>query len=185
WLPFIVLLLGCHGQRSDQSVKGELHDKSNSSFYELLEQLPAVKIPLTFRSDREFGSPKINDDLRARLMASDEGFNPYGKVYQSDKFIAVIAIGAADIVMPVLVTFNKEGRIIDSFNLYQTAGGDIGYYSTNITRLTKDKEILMTDSAVTRKLNKEGTDEVPGSDSVTISQKKFRINANGGIEEMR
>jgi hypothetical protein len=148
-------------------------------------QLPAIKIPLTFRSDREFGSPKISDDLRARLMASDDGFNPYGKFYQTDKFIAVIAIGSSDIVIPVLVTFDKKGKIIDSFNLYQTAGADIGYYSTNITLLTKDKEILIKDSTLTRKLNEEGSNEIPGSDSVTISQKRFRINVDGRIEEVR
>ena len=91
----------------------------------------------------------------------------------------------ADIATPVLTTYDKMGKEIDSFFMYPTAGGDMGYYSTNVITLKENKELFLTDSVLTRKINKEGTDEIPGTDSLSVTKKTFRVNDKGEIEEIR
>ena len=186
-LIIILLLFSC-GRQADTSDQSTLNDKPDNELYSLLEKLPKLRTPLTFRSDKQFTSDSSltrNDELIEKIQMIDPAFNPYGKIYQTNGFIAVIAIGAADIVLPILVTYDKKGNIIDSFNMYPDAGGDMGYYSTNIVTLTETKEVFLTDSAVTRKINAEGTDEIPGTDSLSITRKRFRLNDNGKIEEIR
>jgi hypothetical protein len=46
-------------------------------------------------------------------------------------------------------------------------------------------ELFLTDSVLTRKINKEGTDEIPGTDSLSATTKKYRVNDRGKIEELR
>jgi hypothetical protein len=141
---------------------------------------------LTFRSNSQIGGDNlINEELVNRIHETDPSFNPYGRIYQTSDFFAVIGIGSADIATPVLATYDKNGKLIDSFFMYPTAGGDMGYYSTNIITLTENKELILTDSVLTRKINKEGTDEIPGTDSLSVTTKKFRVNDRGRIEELR
>jgi hypothetical protein len=186
-LIIIFLLFSC-GRQADRSDQSTLNDKPDNELYSLLEKLPNLRTPLTFRSDKQIisdGSLTRNDELIEKIRVIDPSFNPYGKIYQTNDFIAVIAIGAADIALPILVTFDKKGNIIDSFNMYPDAGADMGYYSTNMVTLTKSKEVFLTDSTVRRKINAEGTDEIPGTDSLSITRKHFRLNDKGKIEEIR
>ena len=167
----LLLLFSCGRHQNDKS--NLTTDKTNNDFYSLLEQLPNLKTPLTFRSNRQISRDNlINEELINRIHESDPSFNPYGRIYQTSDFIAVIGIGSADIATPVLATYDKNGKLIDSFFMYPTAGGDMGYYSTNIITLTENKELFLTDSVLTRKINKEGTDEIPGTDSLSATTKK-------------
>jgi hypothetical protein len=69
--------------------------------------------------------------------------------------------------------------------MYPSAGGDMGYYSTNIITLTENRELFLTDSTLTRKINKEGDNEIPGTDSLSVTIKKFRVTDEGEIKEIR
>lgn len=183
---FIILILLFSCSRSQTEKSDQAINKLNTDFYSLLEQLPKLKTPLTFRSDRQIKRDSLVDEkLVSKIQANYPSFNPYGKVYQTDEFIAVIGLGAADILTPVLAIYNKKGELIDSFSLYPTAGEDIGYHSINIVTLTANQEFYLSDSTVTRKIDKDGTKEIAGTDSVTLHKKRFQITVKGEIEEIR
>jgi hypothetical protein len=83
-----------------------------------------------------------------------------------------------------LVTFDKEGNQLDSHVVYETALGDMGHYSSNYVTINPNRVIDFTDSTTTRKINPEGTDEIPGTDSLTVTIKKYKITDKGKIERV-
>jgi hypothetical protein len=184
-LIILLLLFSC-GRQADKSDNAALTDNKDNDLYALLDQLPILKTPLTFNSDgRLVGGKEVSDELRSKISAIVPGSNVLGKIYQTKDFIAIIDVAPADIATPVLTTYDKRGKEIDSFFMYPSAGGDMGYYSTNIISLTDNRELFLTDSTLTRKINKEGDNEIPGTDSLSVTIKKFRVTDKGEIKEIR
>jgi hypothetical protein len=180
----IILLFGCEHRTKSVSDKESVQDSHAGKLYSLLMQLPELKVPLTFRSNKEIPGMEMSDSLIHQIQSIEPRLNPYGKIYETEKYIAIIAIGASDVLIPVLVTVDKNGVVIDSFSMYQAVGGDIGYYPTNIVTLTKNKELFFTDSILHRKTNSDGSEEIPGTDSVAVNRKTFRVDDSGHIIEV-
>jgi hypothetical protein len=184
-LIILLLLFGC-GQQTGKLDNTISVDQNESELYVLLDQLPTLKTPLTFNSDGQIaGGKDVSDELTSKISTIVPGLNVLGKIYQTKDFIAVIGVAPADIATPVLTTYDKGGKEIDSFFMYPTAGGDVGYYSTNIITLNDNRELFLTDSTLTRKINKEGDDKIPGTDSLSVTMKKFRVTDKGEIKEIR
>jgi hypothetical protein len=187
-LTLIFILFSCRPSQPDKLDNVALTDNRNIDLYELLDQLPTLKTPLTFKSNGEITRVNLvvrNDELTNKISEILPDFHALGKIYQTKDFIAVISIVHADIATPVLTTYDKKGKEIDSFFLYPTAGGDMGYYSTNVITLNDNRVIILTDSTLTRKINEEGSNEIPGTDSLSVTTKQFRLNDRGAIEEIR
>lgn len=181
----LLLLCGC-GQQTGKLDNTTSVDQNESELYALLDQLPVLKIPLTFSSDEQMvGGQGVTDDLTSKISAIVPDLNVLGKIYQTKDFIAIISVVPSDIATPVLTTYDKLGKEIDSFLMYPTAGGDMGYYSTNIITLTNNRELILTDSTLTRRINEEGDGEIPGTDSLSVTKKKFWITERGEIKEIR
>jgi hypothetical protein len=182
----ILLLLFSCGQQTSKLDNTTPVDQHESELYILLDKLPTFETPLTFNSDGQIvGGKDISDELTSKISAIVPGSNVLGKIYQTKDFIAIIGVAPADIATPVLTTYDKGGKEIDSFFMYPTAGGDMGYYSTNIITLTDNRELVLTDSTLTRKINKEGDNEIPGTDSLSVTMKKFWVTDKGEIKEIR
>ena len=97
------LLLGCN---SKQSSKEE-------SFVNLINQLPALETPLIFNSAEGINATNSKDsnvDLKEKINTLVPGFNAYGKIYESENYTAIIQIVPADIAIPILLTYNKQGK---------------------------------------------------------------------------
>jgi hypothetical protein len=187
-LIILILVFGCGPRQTETLDSATLTDNRNSDLYVLLNQLPVLKTPLTFNSNGQTTRVNlvvVNNDLTNRISEFLPDFHALGKIYQTDEFIAVISIVHADIATPVLTTYDKDGKEIDSFFFYPTAGGDMGYYSKNIITLNDNRVIVLTDSTLTRKINEEGSNEIPGTDSLSVTTKQFRLNDRGAIEETR
>jgi len=113
--PLIILLLisSC-GRQTGKLDNTTLTDNKDAGLYSLLDKLPKLKTPLTFNSGRQIIIDSLlggDNELIKKIRTIDPGFNPYAKIYQTDDFIAVITISAADILMPVLATFDKKGQL--------------------------------------------------------------------------
>jgi hypothetical protein len=187
-LTILIIAFGCGPRQTETLDSATLTDNRNSDLYVLLNQLPVLKTPLTFNSNGQTTRVNlvvVNNDLTNRISEFLPDFHALGKIYQTDEFIAVISIVHADIATPVLTTYDKDGKEIDSFFFYPTAGGDMGYYSKNIITLNDNRVIVLTDSTLTRKINEEGSNEIPGTDSLSVTTKQFRLNDRGAIEETR
>jgi hypothetical protein len=178
----IIVFLGCRqGDNKTTDSKNALTD--NESLIELLQGLPTIKTPLTFHSSEKIKWIEPKDDkLIKAILDKMPGFNAYGQLTKSKTIIATVGIVPADKATPVIYTFDLNGNKVDSIFTYHTAGESMGYYAKNIVCFTALDEFSITDSTLTLKLNKEGTNEIEGTDSLIVSTTKFKITDKGIIK---
>jgi hypothetical protein len=86
---------------------------------------------------------------------------------------------------PIILTYDKNGNKIDSYLVYSTAMGDMGRYTWNKETIFPDMTIDFTDSTITRKINADGTNEIQGTDSLTVTRKNYRISETGKFIEYK
>lgn len=186
----IMILMSCNSkQTSDHSVTpDQVAIPIDNEFKGLIDSLPVIRTPITFDSDNGIRYEPFaieNTDLLTRLQKRIPTFLGYGKVDDTKDYYLLIGISTSDLGSPVLMTFDKEGNKIDSFFMFETAGGDIGYYSKNIVTLKTTREFIFTDSTLTRELNETGDGEIEGTDSLIVKVNKYRITDTGGIEVIK
>lgn len=175
-MVILVLLLSCCGQSI----------KMNEDVAELREKIPQLEMPLEFNSDRmvklksfELPQNKLINELREK-----NGVSLLGKVFETEAYITILGYIPNDRGTPVLLTYDNRGKEISSHIIYESAGSDMGHYATNVVRVFADRQIFFTDSTTLRTLNEDGTDEIPGTDSVSVTHKKYRLTDHGTIERV-
>jgi hypothetical protein len=181
----IIICFGCRqGDKKPTDSKNDLTD--NKSLIQLLQKLPTIKTPVTFHSSKKIERTGEKDyKLIESIFSKIPGFNAYGKLVETDKIIAVIGIVPADKATPMLLTFDLNGNQLDSLFMYRSAGESMGLYSKNIVTIISQYEFSLTDSTLTRKLNEDETNEIEGTDSLTVTKEQFRITDKGVIEKVR
>jgi hypothetical protein len=141
---------------------------------------------MEFNSDRmvKLKSIELPDNGLIRKLKDKNYFKLVGKVFDTEDNITILGHIPDDIGTPILITYDNEGIELSSHAIYETAMGDMGRYTTNIVTVLPNRQILFTDSTTTRKINGEGTDEIPGTDSLSVTHKKYRLTDKGKIERV-
>lgn len=172
----LILLLSCCVQR----------EKLNKDIAELREKLPKLETPLKFNSDRmmKLRSIELPDNGLIKKLTDKSYFTLVGKVFETEDNITILGYIPDDIGTPILITYDNEGNELSSHAIYENAMGDIGHYTTNIVTILPNRLILFTDSTITRKINDQGTDEIPGTDSISVTHKKYRLTDKGLVESV-
>lgn len=125
---------------------------------------------------------ELPDNELVKKLNSRNYFTLVGKVFDTADNITILGYVTADITTPVLITYDNQGNELSSHALYENPIRDMGQNTTNIVKVLPDRQILFTDSTTTRKINDDGTDEIPGTDSVAVTHKKYRLTEEGIIE---
>lgn len=162
-------------------------DKPKESVTSVKETGSGITQSITFNSDNDINLvlPEVGDSTVVKMIQQQlPHLNLIGQLFETERIYVMLGFIANDTGSPLIVTTDKTGKKLDSYLAYETAGGDMGYYSTNIVTINPDKTILFLDSTLTRQINETGTDEIPGTDSVFVKEKKYRITENGKIESM-
>lgn len=186
-LIILLLLFSC-GQQADKLDSATMTDNKDSDLYALLDQLPLLKTPLTFSSNNQTIKLSLGvkrNELTSKISRIITDFNVLGKVYQTEEFIAIVSVIREDNSTPVLTTYDKTGKEIDSFFMYPPSDRGEDYYSTNVITLNENKEISSIDSVLTRQKNKKRIGKISSADSLNVTKKIFRINDKGEIEKIR
>jgi hypothetical protein len=172
----LILLLSCCGPQQ----------KVNKDITELREKLPKLETPLEFNSDKmmKWKSIQLPDNELISKLKEKNTFTLLGKVFETKDNITILGYIPDDIGTPMLITFDNEGNELSTHLIYENAMGDMGRYTTNIVYIQPDRQILFTDSTTTRKINDEGTDEMPDTDSVSVIHKKYKLTDKGTIERV-
>lgn len=171
----LFILLGCNGQRLEHK----------SELIKLIDQLPTIKTPVTFHSDKSPIGLKINQELLDSLRSKIPGYGILGKLFETGDFVAIVGIVPNDTGSPQVLIFDRAGKEIDSYLVYETAGGDMGFTSKNVVTIYPNREIVFIDSTWTMKLNEDGTDVIQGTDSFTVATERYRITDKGKFEKLR
>ncbi len=187
-LIILLLLFSCGQQQADRFDSAAMSDDRDSDLYALLDQLPLLKTPLTFSSNNQTIKLSLGvkrNELTSKISRIITDFNVLGKVYQTEDFIAIMSVIREDNSTPVLTTYDKTGKEIDSFFMYPPSDGNKDYYSTNVITLNENREISSIDSVLTIQKNKKRMGKLLSADSLNVTKKIFRINDKGEIEKIR
>jgi hypothetical protein len=170
----LLFLISCSGQR-DEKINKDVAELRNLSTFETLVE---------FNSDRnyKFKSIELDSNRLIKELKTKYYFTLLGKLFETKDNITIIGYIADDYGSPILITFDNNGKQISAHVIYENPMGDMGQYTTNIIKILPDRQILFTDSTTTRKINKKGTDEIPGTDSLSVKHKKYRLTDKGTIE---
>jgi hypothetical protein len=156
--------------------------KDKNHFQAFVDQLKPVTTPLIFNSRAEYGfnSQQLTDSIFLKqIQKKHDGFILFGLLFKSNEFIAILGNLPTDIGSPFIITYDKNGEEVDSHLVYENVIGDMGIYIDNYVTIFPDFRIEYIDSTITRKINSEGSDEIPGTDSLTVKLKKYKINQSG------
>jgi hypothetical protein len=159
--------------------------KDNKEFNSFISSLKQIKTPLIFNSNKSYELPIYypkENKFFLKLQEELAGFGVFGKLFETDSFIAILGNIATDTGTPVIITYNKKGVKIGAFNIYKTVMGDMGRYTWNYGLIQPDMKIVFIDSTLTRKINADGTNEIPGTDSLSVINKYFQINDDGTFQ---
>lgn len=159
------------------------------TFEKYVSQLESLKTPITLKTIQYPEKKVVVDNYDTALFEQyklRQAESVYGKVYYDQTGAGIIYTVPADVAAPVLVTYNKEGKKIDSLSLFQNASG-FGLESEVYERVIylPSKTIKIIDSAVRWKLNKSGDDRIEGSESFTIDSSKYIIDNGGKIRKQK
>ena len=113
------------------------------------------------------------------------GCNVLGRLFENENFIAILVVVPADVETPKIITLDKNGNRIDSYLVFKNVQGDMGFYSWNFGKIFPDMKIQYIDSTLTRKINPEGTNEIPGTDSLSIKRSIYEITIDGKFAEIK
>lgn len=166
----------------------ECSNKENKEFRNFLKQLPKIETPIIFNYNEEYNLKLlflINDLFFNKIQNELSGFGVYGKLFETENFIAILGNIPTDTGAPIILTYDKNGNKIDSYLVYSTAMGDMGRYTWNKETIFPDMTIDFTDSTITRKINADGTNEIQGTDSLTVTRKNYRISETGKFIEYK
>ena len=171
----LILFINCTGQIQDK----------NSDFIELRDKLPIIVTPIVFNSNGDIRIKAVDlpNNKILKELKNKNSFSTFGKLFETKDFIAIIGYIPSDSGTPLLITIDNDGNELDSFVIYQTVGYDMGYYCSNFVTINADKSITLIDSLVTRKINEDGSDEIPETDSLTVTKSKFYLTDKGKIKK--
>ena len=165
---------------------GEQKTVENKGFIELRDKLPIISTPITFNSDDDINLKSIElvDNELLKGLKQRNYFSAFGKIFETENFITIIGYIPSDSGTPILVTIDKDGIEVSSHAIYETVMGDMGRYTSNFVTIDSKRIIHFTDSTLTRQINEEGDDEIPGTDALTVTIRKYRITDVGKIENI-
>ncbi|HCS20805.1 MAG TPA: hypothetical protein DIW47_09640 [Bacteroidetes bacterium] len=181
-MKFLLLILTFTFGVGCKEPKAKSVPDSNSAF----DKLVSIETPLTFNSNRanHYQTVEFQDTVLLKKLSPDYPLFLYGKIPFHSNFTTLIGYRADDQATPILFTFDKQGKLIHSHLLYETVVGDMGIYTSNHVIIDSERNIHFTDSTITRKLNEDESDEIPGTDSLSVINKKYRISDEGIIKRV-
>jgi hypothetical protein len=156
--------------------------KSTNDFATYLGSLDSLETPVKFDTKTELKSKSERYDTALFKKYKHAWASvPYGKIFENDSIVVLVDVGVGDILVPLITTFTQQGDKLDSINPYDKAGADMGYLSYEFVTINSNKEIIVTDSTKTWKLNKDETDVIQGTERLTLDTVIYRINNQGKI----
>jgi hypothetical protein len=124
--------------------------------------------------------PLINQD--SLISSSEDGSLEYCTFKTNGDYYAVIRLGLADCALPYLITYDKNGKVIDNKSLgIGSCGSGPGFACEEFTIIKNDFTIYSSDTISTFEIDSLG-DEIKGTREYYIIYKKGRLLKSGKIE---
>jgi len=175
-LVFYILLQGCNN--SAQNNENVISKSNIITAY--AAAINSLQLPL---KDTCYDTLAIR---RLSLPDSLSKFKKYGeivgKIDENRNYVAVLYAIPADIQLPVLQTFNKDGKEISSLKLFigNCCGENEDCSGLSSFQITKDLHIILKDSMQTFERNKNNSDKKRNIETHKKVE-EFKIDSTGNI----
>ncbi|HWY98604.1 MAG TPA: hypothetical protein VNY36_05940 [Bacteroidia bacterium] len=158
---------------------------SNSDFNAFLKKFKHHEIPLAIKGCK-INMSHIADTFK--ISASDslymplEGFIPYCTFKTNGNYVAIIYLGEADCLLPVIRTYNKTGKMIDEKGIaIGGCGVGPGFTCEEYMTLRKDYTLYTSDTISVSEIDSLGN-EIKGTETKYVVYKEGRLLSSGKIE---
>jgi hypothetical protein len=156
----------------------------NEDVVQLREQLPFIETPIKFNADIKvkYKTVELNDNVLIKKLNDRSVFSLLGKVFESENSITILGYIFDTIGTPILITFDNDGNEVSSYAIFETAKSELGYHTYNFVTILPNRQILFTDSTVTRYIDVDGVEDIERMDSILVTYKKYLVSETGLIE---
>jgi hypothetical protein len=165
---------GCHTATNDSANKKESAIDAYSS------SIKSIKLPFVDTCYDTVAVQQVNPP--DSLFQFIEHGQLIGKVYETNKYVAILYTLPADIQLPVLEVFNKEGKEIASLTLLMgdCCGEDEACAGVSTVCITKELHIILKDSTQTFERDKKNADKKYHV-QIEKKQREYVIDSTGRI----
>ena len=164
---------------SCENSKNEISQTDNL-IPEFLIKYKSTSLPVKIKGCSENGLPLINPDSLEADM--ENGTMPYCKFKTNGDFYAVIRLGLAECSLPSLITYDKNGHIIDEKEIsIGYCGSGPGFHCEEFSIINKDFSIYTSDTISEANIDSLGN-EIESTIRKYIIYKKGRLLESGKIE---
>ena len=154
---------------------------TNEEFKDFLSNLSFIEIPYETSCDSNYKQDyEMSEELIEKF--SERKFQyPYKRVYTPENFEIVIFLSPADVIIPIVRTFDLNGNPIASEQMFHGyCGGEPGYYHTEHIQIVSPDLITHIDSTWTHEVD-EDYNEIKGTEKFKLEVYDFIINKDGTI----
>ena len=182
-VPIALSMMGCSGKKNaDNSSNTNVVAEPFVSVYDTLDQLP-IPITLTGGSWNELYMKHLERfGPKPGYRAID---HPYAKLAENDTYKAFIFIMNDESGAPVIMTFDRKGRMVDSISLLgESVINDPANWVVELATINEDLTIHLLDSISTYDLDADEV-RIEGSGKLTVNDELYKILDSGKIEKIR
>ncbi|TAJ13857.1 hypothetical protein DMA11_07565 [Marinilabiliaceae bacterium JC017] len=162
----------------NNSVKKEI---ANKDFEKFLNQLDFLEIPNETSCFNSYKSDNaINQELSLKFSENNMEY-PYKRIGSSKEYECVMFLVPADVLVPIIRTYDLNGKIIATEPLFLGAcGGEPGYFHKEYFQIKSEKVITHIDSTWTCEIDEDYND-IAGTDKLEVKTYDIVINSDGTI----
>jgi hypothetical protein len=177
-----IFLTGCQSSAKRDDNENKTSIKNAISAY--CSVIHSIQLPIKDTCDDTIAIQKVS------LPDSLTRFNKYGqllgKINESKNYTAILYAIPADIQLPVLRTFDKDGKEIASLKLFigNCCGENEDCSGSSTFHITKELQIILKDSVQTFERDKKNLDKKKNTQTL-IKQEEFKIDSLGNIRQIK
>lgn len=155
----------------------------NQDFESYIKSLGTISLPLEFKDEIENNFPEYSknyDKKQFKKFKSQSSDLPIGVYKIGLKYIAILEIANSMAIVPILNTYDENGKIISSKFIYEFGESEPGFRIDNKVKITEEK-ITNTQTLTTFEVDEETYETIPGSEKSKKSITEITIDENGKI----
>lgn len=174
-----LLLFCCEQPKKVDKIKKEI------TFIEFTNNIKQLKFPIEAKCEKDLIGSTIDLNKETIKKYGPENCSIYGKIFENNKYTAIMYLYPTDVSMPIIQTNNKNGTKISSLNLYEISCWEDESISENSWFIiNKDLSIELGDSSTTFERDDNG-EIIESTRTIKVRNRTFKINSAGEIIEQK
>lgn len=190
-----LILASCHTSTNNNSTSEAEQTKNHtinsmvkSDFEKYLESLDTIPLPFVIYMDCDIPdlSKNYNKELYKKYQVSETSY-PLGILFRSATNVVTLDLKEVNYNssnnknIPILVSFDTNGNLIDSLTLYKKSDAHVTYFGIEWVTIFANRQIEVLDTVTEWEYDEEQGDRVYDLYTTTTGKAAYEIAAEGNI----